>query len=168
MTKHLPISNKDLLVYLESGVLVWRIFPYLEKCAAWYVNYLEEWHMLKPKNSELNKNTTQIISGPLNEGLQTFNLLCKKYHLKGVIIYQGVAKLNLWEQWFNNPDLLLQRMKRRVIKLFPNFLELKQYSKDFQKTQGRFGKFAVGTLMGEERQFLAKIMTQKKSENTTR
>ncbi len=157
MSKGVLIPNKDLIVYLETRTLVWRVFPWVEKIAADLVDYLADWNILKHKVKRVDKHIIQHLNHSIAKPLETFHLLCSKYHLKGTILWQEPPRLNIWTQWFENPDRLLLRIQKILKPLHAEFLELKQSSKDFQKLQGRFSKFNLGILLGEEREILSKI-----------
>lgn len=161
MQKLQPIPNKDLIVYLESRVLVWRIFPWIEKIAADVVDFLNDWKILKPKVGRVDKRIIEYLKQSILPTLVIFQKLCKKHHLKGLIVYQDSPSLSLWSQWFENPSRLLLRIKKIIKGQQSSFLELRTSSRDFQKTQGRFGKFALGVVWGEEQEKLNSKIIEK-------
>jgi len=150
--------SKDYFFYhLKDNILIFDVFDYIEELAADYVDYCYEWQLLKNgKISEKNIRIKEYIQLWITDALIIINDKLNKSNCKILCFYREKINLNVWNEYFDDPNRFIKVAKKVLKSKLPNFVEIQSEKPLFQCIKGIFDGYPCIIPSGEDEEFLTK------------
>jgi len=152
-------TNKQyFLYYIKDNVLVFDIFDYIEELLADYVDYCQEWMLLKDNKVSSKPNIfNTFINQSIELGLMTMKKKEKELNCKILCYFNEKSELNAWSNYYSDPLKRIQKVKSVLSKRLPSFIKIKDNRRPFQDVKGTFNGLPCIIPTGEDEEFLIKI-----------
>lgn len=158
-------QNEYFIYYLKDNVLIFDVFDYIEELASETIDFLNDWNLLKDgKVSYKRKTIKEFLEKKISNDFKKFNLFVVQNNCYQFCYFKKKNNLNVWSEFFEDPDKFLKHCKRICKEILFNFYEDKcEESCYFQKTKGKFLNIPCLLPSGEDEIFLQKkLKTLKK------
>jgi hypothetical protein len=151
------------IYYLKENIFIFDVFDYIEEIAADYVDYCFEWKMVKD-NFVLEKTITikEFIDFCITDTLSTMEYLSDKTNSKFFCYFKPKTELNVWSNFFKNPNKFIKTTKNFLKYKLSNFKEIPEDLNLFQNVKGQFNGIPCILPTGEDEDFLLKNLKRLK------
>ena len=149
-------KHKEYFVYyLKDNILIFDVFDYIEELAADYVDYAFEWNLTKD-NIVIAKNIRikEYIQLYVSDALISINDKLSKCNCKIFCYYNEKQKLNVWSEFFLNPNQFIKLAKKILKSRLNNFIETDEVH--FTNVKGTFNNTSCLLPTGEDEEFILK------------
>jgi hypothetical protein len=150
------------LYYLKDNILIFDVFDYIEELAADYVDYAFEWNLVKDGFvSAKNIRIKEYIRLYITSVVINMNDKLSKCNCKVLCYYNPKTELNLWSNYFKDPQVFIKIAKKVSKIVLPNFIEIDQVNL-FKDIKGTFNNTPCLLPTGEDEDFLLKSLKKLK------
>lgn len=150
-------SKQYFCYYLKDNILIFDVFDYIEELAADYVDYCDEWQLLKDnKVSAKNIRIREYIQLCISDAVININDKSNKSNCRILCFYKEKNNLNSWSSYFEEPFRFIKIAKRQLKKNLPNFIEYQSENSMFQTIKGVFNGIPCIIPSGEDIEFITK------------
>jgi hypothetical protein len=158
-------TNKQyFFYYLKDNILVFDVFDYIEEISADFVDYLNDWSLIKNnKASCKDKIIKEYFEQCISLAEVIMNDKSNKLNCKILCFYREKQKLNQWSNFFIDPLKVLKIAKKVIKKKLNNFIEIKHNGQLFQTIKGTMSGIPVIIPSGEDEEFLIKVKKKLKT-----
>ena len=149
------------LYYLKDNVLIFDVFDYIEELAADYVDYCFEWNLIKD-NKVIAKNIRikEYIQLWISNAVISINDKLSKCNCKVLSYYKEKQNLNIWNEYFVDPNQFIKIAKKVLKTRLNNFIETEEVF--FTNVKGNFNGTPCLLPTGEDEDFLLKSLKKLK------
>jgi hypothetical protein len=157
--------SKDYFFYhLKDNILIFDVFDYIEELAANYVDYAGEWGLVKEgKVNSKNIRFKEYVNLWVSDALIIINDKLNKSNCKILCFYREKLNLNVWNEYFNDPNRFIKVAKKVLKSKLPNFVEIQSEKPLFQCIKGTFDDYPCIIPTGEDEEFLISIKKKLKN-----
>jgi hypothetical protein len=149
------------IYYLKENIFIFDVFDYIEELAADYVDYCFEWKMVNENFvSEKTITIKAFIESYISETISNMEYKNDKINSKVFCYFKPKTQLNLWSNFFKNPNRFIKVSKSVLKNKLFNFKEIPEDLNLFQNIKGQFSGIPCLMPTGEDETFLLK-MTKK-------
>ena len=157
-------SKQYFCYYLKDNILIFDVFDYIEELAADYIDYCDEWQLLKNGIvSAKNIRIREFIQLKISDAFISINDKSSKLNCKVLCFYREKSNLNIWSTYFEDPSRFIKIAKRQLKQRLLNFIEIESINPLFQTIKGKFNDIPCVIPSGEDEEFLAKTKKRLKS-----
>lgn len=152
--------NDYFIYYLKDNVLIFDVFDYVEELASDTIDFLNDWNLLKDgKVSYKSKTIKEFLQRKISNDVKKFNLFIVNNNCQSFCYFKKKNNLNVWSEFFEDPEKFLKHCKRICKDFLINFYEDKcEDCCYFQKVKGKFLDIPCLSPSGEDEVFLQKII----------
>ena len=149
------------LYYLKDNVLIFDVFDYIEELAADYVDYCFEWNLIKD-NKVIAKNIRikEYIQLWISNAVISINDKLSKCNCKVLSYYKEKQNLNIWNEYFVDPNQFIKIAKKVLKTRLNNFIETEEVL--FTNVKGNFNGTPCLLPTVEDEDFLLKSLKKLK------
>jgi hypothetical protein len=148
-------KHKQYFVYyLKENILIFDVFDYIEELAADYIDYCFEWNLVKD-NIVQSKNIRikEYLNLHITDALIIINDKLSKSNCKILCYFNTKNDLNVWIDYFKEPQNFIKIAKRVLKSRLPNFIETDEFNL-FKDIKGVFQGIPCLCPTGEDENFL--------------
>lgn len=151
------------IYYLKENIFIFDVFDYIEELAADYVDYCFEWKMVKDNFvSEKNITIKEYVESCADDTVLSIDFFKNKTNSKFLCYFKPKKELNLWSNYFKNPNKFIKKSKNILKCKLLNFKEVPEELNLFQNIKGRFNNIPCILPTGEDEDFLLKNLKKMK------
>ena len=146
------------IYYIKDNVLIFDVFDYIEELAADYVDYCYDWNLLKD-NIVVSKpiRIKEYINLYITDAILKINSISEKHNCKMFCYFYKKDILNIWKDYFEDPNKFIHISKKCLSKRLPNFIETVENNL-FECVNGTFNSIPTLIPSGEDEGFILKYL----------
>jgi len=146
---------------LKDNILIFDVFDYIEEFAEDFVDYCFEWNLVKD-NKVIAKNIRikEYIQLWVSDAQININDKLSKCNCRSLSYFKQKDKLNVWSEYFEDPNQFIKIAKRVLKSCLNNFIETDETL--FTNVKGNFEGTPCLLPTGEDEDFILKSLKKLK------